>query len=743
MFPVFGLPDALIRLVVILLAIGFPLVLIFSWLYELTPDGLKLEKDVDRSSSVVHHTGKKLDRAIIVALALALGYFAVDKFVLDPARDDALVEEATEQGRTQALVESYGENSIAVLPFVNMSDDASNEYFSDGISEELLNLLSKIPQLRVISRSSSFSFKGKDIDVRKVAEHLDVGLVLEGSVRKAGNLVRITAQLIDARSDTHLFSETYDRELENVFEIQDEIAAAIVSELRDKLGLEIEAAPRAIAAANAEAHEAYLRGRHLILRRSLASIEAAVREFEKAVELDPDYAIAQAELSMAIGLESIYGGLNTSDAIARAAPHAERAMSLDSGLAESHAAKGFILWDQGHLEDAMTQFRQAVQINPSYFDVYNWMGIILGDELGLYAEGFAARQQAARLNPLFVPAISGYAVALVERNLLDEAGRVLEKLASLSPSVHASELGFLRARGGLWANGVLGDLDALRIDPDRRTYRIRLSHNFLKIGLVQEALVISGMPDPFVLAMAGRPDDAREAVEAGIAMGITSPSALRQISLFLAAAGDYARAQPMLEEIWQMSGGRVTGFGLFRHFHAAALIAIRRAAGETDKVDELLAAMRDDVRRYRAIKPNRKSGMTYFNADFEEGIAAYLAGEREKGLTLIAESVENGFFIVKKTPAYLETLYDDPGFAPIRAISEARTAREREKFLDIVCTDNPYEAVWQPALPYFLKCNSLAWPIQSSCSIRPLHSFSSALTRAISAASKAPICLNV
>ncbi|MCZ6517722.1 MAG: adenylyl cyclase, partial [Gammaproteobacteria bacterium] len=232
LFPIFGLADELVRLFVIILVIGFPLILIFSWLYELTPEGLKLEKDVDRTVSEAHHTGKRLDRAIIVVLTLALGYFAFDKFVLDPARDAAREETVARQARTDALVESYGENSIAVMPFVNMSDDASNEYFSDGISEELLNLLAKIPQLRVISRSSAFSFKGKDVDIPTLAEQLNVAHVLEGSVRKAGNKVRVTAQLIEARSDTHLWSGTYDRELDDIFAIQDEIAAKVVEQLK-------------------------------------------------------------------------------------------------------------------------------------------------------------------------------------------------------------------------------------------------------------------------------------------------------------------------------------------------------------------------------------------------------------------------------------------------------------------------------------------------------------------------------
>jgi TolB-like protein len=278
-FPLFGFGDAPARITVILLAIGFPLFLLFSWVFELTPEGLKKEKDIDRTVSVTRKTGKQLDRVIILLLALGLGYFAFDKFVLDPARDAVLVEETAQQTRSDVLVESYGDKSIAVLPFVNMSDDARNEYFSDGISEELLNLLAQIPELRVISRSSSFSFKGKDIAIPEVAKQLNVAHVLEGSVRKAGNRVRITAQLIDGRSDTHLWSDTYDRELDDIFAVQDEIAAAISVALKIKLKLVAGEMmqPEAIKTANTDAYVAYLQGRELIRGRGWVNMEGAIR----------------------------------------------------------------------------------------------------------------------------------------------------------------------------------------------------------------------------------------------------------------------------------------------------------------------------------------------------------------------------------------------------------------------------------------------------------------------------------
>ena len=208
-FPAFGLGDFAVRMIVIVFAIGLIPTLIITWAFELTPEGLKKESDVDRSQSFTPQTRKKLDRIIMLVLALALGYFAFDKFVLGPARDVAIAQTAAKAGAEQALQKARdaipSDHSIAVLPFVNMSDDASNEYFSEGLSEELLNLLARIPELRVAARTSSFSFKDKNLEIPEIASRLKVAHVLEGSVRKHGNQIRITAQLIQANNGYHLW----------------------------------------------------------------------------------------------------------------------------------------------------------------------------------------------------------------------------------------------------------------------------------------------------------------------------------------------------------------------------------------------------------------------------------------------------------------------------------------------------------------------------------------------------------
>jgi len=245
-----SLPEWSEAFFIVALLAGLPLALFFAWVFELTPDGLKKTKDVSTEESVTATTGKKLNYAIITVLVLSLAYFLWER--------QGLVEQAEQTAAIGGDASEVTYASIAVLPFVNMSADPDQEYFSDGISEELLNLLAKIPNLHVPARTSSFRFKGKNLDINEIAKQLNVKHILEGSVRRADVRIRVTAQLIEAETGYHLWSETYDRELDDIFAIQDDIAAAIVAALSDTLGLETDAAPRVSAAANPEAYNAYL-----------------------------------------------------------------------------------------------------------------------------------------------------------------------------------------------------------------------------------------------------------------------------------------------------------------------------------------------------------------------------------------------------------------------------------------------------------------------------------------------------
>ena len=628
--------------------------------------------------------------AVLGLILIAALYVAYRSTLMNPTESPTLTVEG-------AILSEPPVHSIAVLPFVAMSPGRDDEYFSDGISEELLNVLSKLPGLRVVARTSSFQFKGENRDIIDIGKQLNVGLVLEGSVRKAGPQVRITTQLIDASNGFNLWSETYDRELENIFAVQDEVSAAIVMALREHLGLQVEAAPQAIASANTEAHDAYLRGRYLVVQRTRATVEGAIREFEKAIALDPDYALAHAELALAIRLSGRdnYGDLTRAEVLARATPHAERAIAFDPTLAEAHAAIGTLSSARGNREEALTHFRRAIQINPNYSIVYTWMANLLDDGLGRYDEAFAMEEAALRLDPLSIPAISNYVLGLIERNRLEDADRELQKLASIAPSTHAQHRGALTSVGGKWADAVVGGLEALRIDPQSNARNV-LPQYFAIIGLEEEALTISEKPPPDALRTLGRSEEAVVTAEARLAENPISSGVRRDLGLALASAGDYARSRPILEERWQRSGGRITRLGPFGTDTAAALIAIRRDAGDEAEVGELVAAIKDNVRGYREAGVVKFNLISTYSADYEEGLADYLAGDHEKGLALIAKAAEDGIFILPNE-YYLQALYDDPGFAPIRAGQEARQARERERALTIVCTDNPYAAVWQPA----------------------------------------------
>jgi TolB-like protein/Tfp pilus assembly protein PilF len=428
-FPVYGLGMDAMNALITMLAIGLPLFLLFSWVFEITPEGLKWEKDVDRARSLTARTGKRLDRMIIGLLILALGYFAVDKFVLDPARDAELVEQATLAGRSEALIEAYGEKSIAVLPFADMSPKGDQEYFSDGIAEELLNLLAKIPELRVISRSSAFAFKGRDIDIPSIAGQLNVAHILEGSVRKAGNRVRITAQLIDARSDTHLWSETYDRTLDDIFAIQDDIAAVVVEQLRITLLGEVPKA-REI---DPEAYGLFLQGRHYLNQGSIRGYQNATELLQQALSLEPEYADAWAEMSRAYTNLVNNRQMDRAEGYPQAMEALQKALTLDPANAVALSRLG---WNkmtfEGDLAAAAKHFEQALRLAPGSAIVLA-NASSLSRALGRVDESITLQELALQRDPLSSLATFNIGWSYLVGRRFDEAEAAYRKALVLSP----------------------------------------------------------------------------------------------------------------------------------------------------------------------------------------------------------------------------------------------------------------------------------------------------------------------
>jgi len=316
--PALHLPEWVNSLLAFFLLLGFPLALFFAWAFELTPDGLKKEKEVDRSQSITQTTGKKLNNTIMVLLVAAVVYFAIDKFFIQP-QITAVSSIAAEQSNKAA---ESTEQSIAVLPFVDMSATGDNEYFSDGLTEELLNILSNINELRVAGRTSSFAFKGKDEDLRSIGTKLNVNSILEGSVRKDDkrNRVRITAQLVNVEDGYHLWSETYDRELDDIFAIQDEIAHEVAQALRITLLGEDEVRLDQLVVTEISAYNEYLKGRQNINNGGYVALDLAVTQFQQALTLDPAYTPAKVGMVTAWTRMAKTGSIRKQEAVSRGLP---------------------------------------------------------------------------------------------------------------------------------------------------------------------------------------------------------------------------------------------------------------------------------------------------------------------------------------------------------------------------------------------------------------------------------------
>jgi len=441
-FPLFGFDDTPTRMLVIMLAIGFIPTLIFAWAFELTPEGLKKEQDIDRTQSITPHTGKKLDRVIMVVLVVALAYFAFDKFVLGPARDAELVDHTAQQARSEILAGSFGDKSIAVLPFTDMSQDGDQEYFSDGISEELLNLLAKIPELRVISRTSAFSYKGKDLDIPTIAAQLNVAHILEGSVRTAGQQIRITAQLIDARSDRHLWSQTYDRNFADIFSIQDKIAAEVVAQLKLTI---LETGPKR-EKRDAEAYSLYLQARHMTRLLTAQSLEQAEALLKQSLEIDPTFSEAWGQLSSVYSKQGTMHLLAPDQAKTLTFEALENALKLSPENAQVQASMGwFQLTSKGDLQMAARYYQRAMSLNPTNTSIISNAATLV-ESLGRVGEAIRLQEYCALRDPTNAIVFNNLGMSSRFGGQLDKAELNFSKALSLNPTAYGVhyELGVTR-----------------------------------------------------------------------------------------------------------------------------------------------------------------------------------------------------------------------------------------------------------------------------------------------------------
>ena len=418
--PALHLPEWVNSALAFFLILGFPLALFFAWAFELTPEGLKLEKHVDRDESITPQTGRKLDRTIIILLVVALGYF-IWQSVKSPVPEEVVATVA-------------GEPSIAVLPFTNMSSDAEQEYFSDGLTEELLNLLAKIPELKVTSRTSAFFYKGKDIKIADVGRELNVDHVLEGSVRKSGNKIRITAQLIEVDTDAHLWSETWDRDLDDVFAIQDEIAANVVNELRVQLLGDL---PHAVQT-DGETYSLYLQARHTISQRTYESLLRGEQLINRALEIDSDYAPGWVLKALIHSQQGDVGARMPREIIGEARASVDRALALDPRNAAAYALSGDLMISyENNYKDAKAAFERAIELGPNNVDVLYNAAIyyaFIGDPETALPLAIAAYER----DPLFTANHSTLGYVYIMLGRYEEALAIVRERVEISPESYGS-----------------------------------------------------------------------------------------------------------------------------------------------------------------------------------------------------------------------------------------------------------------------------------------------------------------
>jgi len=410
--PLFDVPGWTLRALVVVLVLGFVPASIFAWVFELTPQGFKRDEKIRPGESIAPQTARRMDRLITVLLIVALVYFAFDKFVLAPRREAIAQQQASEevaaarkQGGVEALVQSYGDKSIAVLPFADMSQARDQEYFSEGMSEELLNLLTQVPGLHVAGRTSAHSFKGKDTAIAEIAKALNVSTLLQGSVRKAGDRLRVTVQLINAADGFQIWSQTYDRQETDIFAVQDDIAGAVVDALKVKLlpGLRPSSSKHHVP--SFETYDQYLLGRKAMAGSAEGSEESALKTFSRVVQMDPNYAQGFAALAMAesFATEGISDTPVAAQGHQRALAAAERSVALDPELGDAYAARGYVratdYWDWG---GAMADTAKAISLDPG--DARNQLryGYVLAT-LGRLPEATIALEKSTQLDPMFVP----------------------------------------------------------------------------------------------------------------------------------------------------------------------------------------------------------------------------------------------------------------------------------------------------------------------------------------------------
>jgi TolB-like protein len=688
-----SLPEWVGKVVFLLLALGFPFALIFSWAYELTPEGLRRESEIDRSRSITHVTGRRINILTAVLLILTISVIVLDR-VTPETRDTAASADIAEKERATT---EWG-SSIAVLPFVNMSNDPEQEYFSDGISEELLNVLAQYPELRVAARTSAFQFKGRNLDVGEIAQKLSVGYVLEGSVRKSGDTIRITAQLIEADTGYHLWSNSYDRRLVDIFAIQDEISAAIGEALEVELNLASGSAASATTVAatkNMDAFDAYVRGRQLINLRGRKNIEAAVVHLEHALELDENYAPAHAQLAIAITLLSntpgSYGELSMDQIRVRAQPHVDRAFELEPDLPEAYGARTLLSITSSDYASAIDNAERALALNPSYADAINWLHLSYSG-LGRYEDSVRTTERQLEVDPLSVVGRANYAGVLALRGDMARAFAMANAIADQSEKTAMDTRARIRYYAGEPASALEWALKSYARSPDDSFSSTFICRTLGQLGLVHEAARVRQDMHYWTYLNARMWPELIRTARARLDSDPADLNSQLYLANALHLSGDVEGAQPIYESLHAIRPDLPIIDNTSETLAPSARATFGRVSmGDAGGAAELAGLTRQILRR-------RESAGLVHAEDYRASAILHAAdGVYEAAL----EDLDNATRMGPRDPS----IFSEPAFAAIRDSDRFKAletrmeeflTRERTRALRMLCFDNPVPDAWPP-----------------------------------------------
>jgi TolB-like protein len=645
-------PDWFVPMVLVVLAFGFPIVVIFAWAFEMTPGGLKKTSEMDRTRSITPGTSKKLNILVFAVMALAIVYFVFDKFMLSESDGGALGETAS----WSASGSGQEYPTIAVLPFVNMSSDPEQEYFSDGISEEILNVLAQVKDLRVAGRTSSFAFKGRNEDLRQIGDTLGVEHILEGSVRRSGDQVRITAQLIQVEDGFHLWSETYDRQLIDIFAIQDEISAAILQQLKAQL---LNGQSIAVVRADSTAFDLYLQARQRMRERTEASLLAAVETLDKSIAADASFAPAWAQRGVAILLlkDSVgsYGSIPTKQAISQATPYLEEAIRLNPQLAEALAGMGLLHLGRNEVEEGIAYLKQALAVNPASIDALNWLkeGYIT---LGRIQNSLAVLEEIRLRDPMYIPGIVDivYGYTIVGRN--EEAIALLEGILPMFPDEVHDQL-WIGAAHAISQHETISIAERLYASqPTQNANRLALGYLHNSIENPERTLEVAG-DLPVAIAALNKLGRSEEAIRLAYTMAAEGQAVTELIGV-LSNNKRYGELIEFVEQRWpDLDAFEADVPGLRQGEGASALGHIAHAYFELGQMAKYGIAM---WHFKTLIDEQLEEGVSNRNFWGSQAHFSLLSGDKVKAMDFLAAIADTGTGVLLP-----KTLINDPRYIEI------------------------------------------------------------------------------